>query len=553
MTTSVNSSSVYCNFDPNRVEVRSALSGRLLSELEYTGNETPYIAFAPAHGLLFVYSALRLRVYDVRGVVPVGNSELLSETPSPYRHYALGPHPVHDFALSPSGDQIATIESSHRKHNGRTQIRVIDTATREQLQRFALADVGSGLITPEGSFHGNYVTFVDEATVLAAAQIPGNIFALSPDGVSVPSARGIDAVSLPTSSHDEHTVRWNLDVANVEFNSSAYRPAIALQFPRRLSFPAESLKVTAVLGSGSSSEVLTELELGCETVAYPGWLLLTLPSVQSETLREVTEYRLDLSSEELQFALPGEEQQNADTVVCGQLLFLPFRDHTEKQFPLGPLAVHPLGGLTGVVNYSLVQWDETLAQTVAKPWSDWIHASEDINSVATGGEFILAGTDSGVVVLFGQDGNPQQIGGGTLEKFDPNEAVSATALAANGHVGMAGNRRGRLVVYDLSDPADIHSFEHQQSFSSVSALALTPNGAYAASARNDGTVQYWRVNADSLELLFELPDVHEARCTRIIFAPDGAQLYFLRSGERGVRCLDIEALRRCYAAHGINW
>jgi WD40 repeat protein/serine/threonine protein kinase len=188
-------------------------------------------------------------------------------------------------------------------------------------------------------------------------------------------------------------------------------------------------------------------------------------------------------------------------------------------------------------------------QTVASRWydavADVVRGRANINSLAVGNRWALAGSEDGFTKLL-YAGEKTSFANQWAGRGGPVESV---ALSADESVGAMGTQKGLVKVVGVPDGVSV--LEVPGHMDSVTALAFTRDGHYLASGSRDHTVVLWVSEAKTfhevVRLQFSRPVVS------ICFSPSGKQLAVLIQRERAVRIWHLDRLREQLRQMDLDW
>jgi WD40 repeat protein len=121
--------------------------------------------------------------------------------------------------------------------------------------------------------------------------------------------------------------------------------------------------------------------------------------------------------------------------------------------------------------------------------------------------------------------------------FSMDDAVEAVAISGDGHVVAAGDRQGRMRLWDRVAGTQLHSIAGHQG--AVTTLAFSPDGRLLASGGQDGVLRLWNVATGQAQpVQSQLPPNQSVKplddansinpfqvgITQIVFSPDGQTL-----------------------------
>jgi hypothetical protein len=248
-------------------------------------------------------------------------------------------------------------------------------------------------------------------------------------------------------------------------------------------------------------------------------------------------------------------------IQVGHLFLMPWkrlsRGKTSPTYPqrLGPLARRSDNGLAAVVeNYTLYQWGSNLSESESAFWRDFANSEEGIEALSQSQHGSFVGTDSGLVAIVKADGSQDLVERAHTEdgSFDSRNGVLTNAVAADAGLAVVGTLRGQIKLYDLSVRKGAPKFITDAHEREIVATDISCTGQLIATTSADGVLKLWKVHSDRLELLFELTSVRTP-AIRLQFSRDGEYLYVLRTGERGVRRIDLNHLEKLLSSTGIGW
>ncbi len=559
--------------EPQNLRLWDAISGQRAIDISYPGYETPLVCAGKEHDRIYVYSTVHTFAYQLRCAQPLQTDSgqtvpepttLLSNTAAPLSVFAPGAQSLSCFALSDDQQHIAVVETTSTNglqkipENYRARLRKLNVSDGQETERWTCSLLSSGE-NRNTLTEGDAVTFLrDDEKIGFTTPALGNIAVVSESGFEFPAGVGIDVTQQSPVIDTANSASWmGMKVPEVSA-TIGFRPAIALKLPRGLTQSKERLLLRLICG-----ETVQQYDLADQHLDSSGWHLICLDHFK-ETFESGT-WRVEatLVESNLQFDLnSGHSAANDEsTIQLSQLYLLPSkllkRGQTPPAYPmrLGPLAPRKDGGLAAVIeSWTLHQWGPDLSESTSAPWRDAANNEEDIRGVCAGTDGYLVGTDSGLVALVKANGSQELIEGVDAGKggYDSRDGVLATAMAEDADLAMAGTQRGQIKLYDLQQKngtsisiTDAHDRE-------IVAMASTPDGKILATGSADGVLKLWRLRNHTLEFLFELTRDRNP-VIQMSLSRTGDALYLLRTGERGVRRIDLQQLRDQFARLGIGW
>ncbi len=543
---------------PDQLNLWDSLSGRLMSTVEFTGEERVFstagkesmLVFAAPPGDLVRWTVRAPELIDGEGSSNDRTQEeqAFADHSSPMQAFVKGVAPIDAMDISSDGRTIFTLEHVTTGPARFARVRQIDTATGDEVEswvfgntRETAAPMVAGDLTIAGQGEASRVCVV--------AGFPGTIVVLDDRGFSIPRGIGIDGLEVPITAVSAKEASWTLPA--IPDAATPYRVCIQLHMPRGLKF-AEKLMVQLRSNSGEYREPAEDHDV-------PGkcWYLHSIWGVSAEELSQGSEVTLSLDNSELQFLDASATEQDSTTtsshIRIGSIWLIPKLPEADdrKSNHLGPVSGRPDGGLAAVIRKEwLYQWSSDLHAAGDNPWQDILNNQEDLTAVAGFQDGVLVGSDSGLVVRLNYNGEKFLLQESEKAPYDRKVAVASAAATFDGHWGAVGTLGGAIKIYDFPTQKHAPEFVFDAHPTKVSALAWNTDGALLTSGDVDGTIRFWKRTSSGCELWFELA-ANSSEVLRLRFSSDGQQLYILHRNERGVRRLDLEGVLQKFKSNGL--
>jgi len=558
--------------EPQNLKLWDAVSGQRAIDISYPGNEAPLICAGKGHDRIYVYSTVHTFAYQLRCAQPLqtdseptvpASTTLLSNAAAPVSTFVPGAQLLSCFALSDDQQHMAVVEAASMTglqtvpENYRARLRKLNISDGRETGCWTCSLLSSGE-TRNTLSEGEAVTFFYDSSIAFTTPALGNIAVVSESGFQFPAGVGIDVTQQSPVIDTANSASWmGMKVPEVSA-TIGFRPAIALKLPRGLTQSKERLLLRLISG-----EMVQQYELADQHLDCAGWHLICLDHFEETFDSGTWRVEANLVESDLQFDLnSGHSASNDESAIqLSHLYLLPSkllkRGQTPPVYPLrlGPLAPRKDGGLAAVVeSWTLHQWGPDLSESTSALWRDTVNNEEDIRGVYAGQDGYFVGTDSGLVALVKSNGSQEIIEYVDAEKggYDSRDGVLATAIAEDADLAVAGTQRGQIKLYDLQQkngaPISITDAHDRE----IVALTMTPDGQTLASGSADGVLRIWRRRDETFELLYELTNVRTP-VVMLKLSQSGNKLYLLRNGERGVRRIDLQQLRRHFFHMGIGW
>ncbi|MEQ9411388.1 MAG: WD40 repeat domain-containing serine/threonine protein kinase [Fuerstiella sp.] len=539
--------SILATSDPGELCLVDALSGSTESKFVLSGVDQPQMTILPNLALAIGSSHSETQLVEQR------RWSGLTETGSRFGHavraFAPGAFAISAFDISPDGRRVALYEGTSGDRTKMVcRIRSFDVEGGAETGRWTLRSFcsDSGL---RSAAKGAYVV-CDRENVEAAIEFCSHQFSLTShgflpvEGLQIPFATA-DAIHI---SDRGATFAFPPDVTDWRGFAVA-QPCVTLKLND--TFPQADESLTVEVHSGDRLLKQIDIEPSTFGSESPGWLLLQteyLPA--TDVLDDGLTIRLTFDSDR-----PVLQDGSHDgRIELGPALLLPSRGDGERGYFLGPLDVQGNGCLIGIDDEEVLKkWPDGSAEPTFE-WSDILNDRTSIREVASADDFTILGTRKGHVYKLDGGNNITQLNRGPDKGpvGDTGDDIQCLAITRSGDFAAAGNLNGEVLLFDLTKSENFEVQRKELHRHRLTSVALTSDASLIATSGLGNKVKVWQRNGADLELLFELDQLRNP-VIQMEFTPDDKQLFMLCEGERGLRIIDLPALRRVYDDYGINW
>lgn len=459
------------------------------------------------------------------------------EQPRVFTTFAPGAVPIQAFDLSQDGESIAILESHPiRRYTIRTRT-------------FSLHDgAETGKWTSSGRYlktRGTDVLYTHGGNVVAACKEIGVPLVLNKQGIQVPE--GI--------ARRVKTVEAALDEDGIATFTFAQTPKVtppyaelALGFTFRFLPREDALRSTEparfklqVFVDGETKTRLTRSVEPFQNVGGEGWQSFHVKTLATGTTGSV---RLEVKVE---------SKDAANDILLeydiGYLMAL--LDPSEPPYWLGPMAIEGNGRIMAADDGNTLTCRSTSVGAPEWEWEDNLNEHATIRSIASAEDTTVVGTRWGHVYLVDAERNVRQLNSvGPSDGGDVPWEIASVAMDKRGHVAASGTLEGKVSLFwPHAEKGTNNEVEIQAHPTAITSVSLRRDGKLLASAGEDSMLRLWRVSETGLDLWFEVQLANPVEDLQ--FSPANERLFMLCRGERGLRILDLDALRHQFQVLGI--
>ncbi len=277
------------------------------------------------------------------------------------------------------------------------------------------------------------------------------------------------------------------------------------------------------------------------TIGADGWQSQLIASLNETTKR----VRLEVS-------LPKAVASDSFTIETGSAYLMATLGDHAAHYWLGPYATQGNGKIVAANDGNTLTSRDTPRSVSNWKWTDTLNEFATIRAIDAAENSAVWGTRWGHVYLVDARGDVRQLNSlGQSHGGDVKEEVTSVAIDRRGNLAASGNLDGKVTLFDLtSTAANLNEVQIQAHSDAVSCVALNREGIILATAAENSKLKLWYIEGQESVLWCELTLGNPIKDMQ--FSPATAKLFILCRRERGIRVLDLEALKDEFEKLSIN-
>ncbi|MEZ6061910.1 MAG: serine/threonine-protein kinase [Planctomycetaceae bacterium] len=525
------------------IGIWDALAGTPQCTYSFSQADNPLVTVLARSSLALTTGHSEARLLELRTASALADQSISAGNVA-FRVVAPGGLPVSAFAISDTGNRLATMEYAVR--TGR--VRLIDCNTGKQiLQWLLLGDHGSWR-APHFDTSGLAVN--SDLSVSVAIDEPGTLFSLTSDGLAPIPGVASEFIPLAMTSESKRSHSYEAaPLADFNQNFALMRPYVTAKF---LDCPHPQNEKLIVRIRSGPEEVEQEFRPYPAEVGADTWYVCDFSPLETENVQrhgvtvEITPQVSDLAT--------VESRTKGPKIFIGQVGLVPVRPRTQADYFAGPVTRTPDGSVVGIDDeVRMLRWESLDAAPIFE-WTDPINDHTSIRAIAAGGGRLLFGNRWGHVGLLEPDNTVRFVNRvSNVDQTAPTgEDIDCVAISGSEDRGVVTNRSGETILYSLERGQEREIGRFQIHAGRTTALALSSDGSLMASASAAGELKLsaWHEDLPNLLCEIQLPGNPAADMK---FAPDDSRLFVRCDRERGVRIVEINALRQVFRQYGVDW
>lgn len=527
------------------VRIYDALNGQPVLAIRFPDSDRVQPKVLLRAGMIAANSASHVTLHQLR--TPRSFREHSSATRDCFvRVYAPSSWRIISFDIDHANQRLAILEQDGEIYERRDprkvdvfprRVRVVDLLTMKEISRCTISSLSSNTNTHKT--YGGDVALAANGDTLVASRTPGFLFRLNDDGIQPLPGQQVSVLACePQLTAD--AVRYSMRVPRLSGKQGVHVLTLAVR--------SKNVKAgTRIVGRGISQKTSWDTDLGATLADSDNgqWQCVQVCLQQAGQLSSDGAFTIEgCQNAALTVTTDSTEFHGATSAIqFGPLFISAGNAQGEIDYGLGPMGVLGSGDVFSIDDEQRAKkWDDTTQQPQLH-WVDLINVSHKLTAIATGETMALVATTPGQVLKVTASNDVTQITPGPrFNRSRPSgDTTTSLAISANDYVGLAGNRNGELLLFDLTKDSDWQVERKQHHADHVTAVACSRNGNWIASAGKTGELRLYRRDQNQLQPFFEIAALDQP-VEKMMFSPNADWLYFLCRNERGLRVLDLKKL-----------